>query len=253
MFVPGSKVTAGDWGRAEYTQLTAPDYTVLFSYMTDSFTWVVLEEFPDLKFNDNAFDGQKGAPFYAVKTTQGGFLITDIKYMPRLVPDSEVLGFKEMPNYDDMWKYFAGCAVCGIRIDFSLPEQGILKSGDMVALPVCPICRLSSPGLNIHILKRRTQDEVGIDWWVELDLYGEETGNPNLCDEIQQEIDAYCDACEGTVERPDCSPGDCPYYLVEDYLALKHMDIYRAIKQKAEARMRQQYVDSPEAMRKMAD
>lgn len=239
MFVPGSKVAAGDWGRREYPQLTAQEYTVLFSYMTDSFTWVVLEEFPDRKFNDNAFSGQKGAPFYAVKTTQGGFLITDIKYMPQLVPDTDVLEYKEMPSYDDMWKYFAGCAVCGKRIDFSLPEQGILKTGDMVALPVCPVCRLSSPGLNLTVLKVPEHHDIGVDWWSELRLYGEDKGRPNLSDVIQQEMEDRCEACEGMVERPDCSPGECPYYLVEDYLALQHMDIYREIKLKAEAKLQQ--------------
>ncbi len=239
MFVPGSKVTAGDWGRREYPQLTAQEYTVLFSYMTDSYTWVVLEEFPDRKFNDNAFSGQKGASYYAVKTVEGGFLITDTRYVPQLVPDAEVLDYKEMPSYDDMWKYFAGCALCGSRIDFSLPEQAILKTGDMVALPVCPSCRLGSPGLNMTIIRVPEHHEVGIDWWAELGSYGENIGSPNLSDEIQQEMEDHCEACEGTVERPDCSPGECPYYLVEDYLALKHANIYQEIKQKVETRLLQ--------------
>jgi hypothetical protein len=58
MFKSGTKVKRSNWVSNEYPQLVLDEYTVRFTFMTDSFTWVVVEELPEKVFNAEAFDGK---------------------------------------------------------------------------------------------------------------------------------------------------------------------------------------------------
>lgn len=79
MFKSGANVTVKDFWRKDYPQLVADEYTVTFSWMTSSYTWVTLDELPDLVFSDIAFwDSEGDTPGFAVKTTRGGLVINDM-------------------------------------------------------------------------------------------------------------------------------------------------------------------------------
>lgn len=247
MYKKGMKVSPDrNWPGMNYKQLTAEEYTVKYSYMTDSWTWIVLEEFPDQKFNARAFGiTKRDQPCFAVRTTLGGFLVSDLEALQELKLMDQVLGFKELPNIDACHTYFSGCAICDRTLEVE-EKPGVLHSADMVMLPVCPDCCRQYPNIKVNIPRCLTYHDVDIDWWGELEAYGEMIGYPGLLEEIEKEIHEKCDNCKKANCHEDCSPGCCPYYLVQDYMALYRKDIFESLKPRAEERLRKAYPDPNE-------
>lgn len=247
MFKSGAKVTVKDFWRKDYPQLVADEYTITFSWMTSSYTWATLEELPDLVFNGTAFWGHKGEiSRFAVKTTRGGLVISDMEYLDLIVPQQHVLDFQELEPEDDAMLYFSGCAVCGKGIETSQDATGILVSGDMVMLPVCSRCCQSNLGFEVRALKPLTYHDVTIDWEAELELYAASIGQPSLPAEFDEEREKQCGTCEDADESPMCLTGECPYYCPEDYLASFHPEMYEVIKERALEKLREKYPDPAE-------
>jgi len=247
MFKSGTKVTVKDFWRKDYPQLVADEYTVTFSWMTSSYTWVTLDELPDLVFNGTAFWGHKGEiSRFAVKTTRGGLVISDMEYLYLIVPQQHVLDFQELEPEDDAMPYFSGCAVCGKDIETRQDATGILVSGDMVMLPVCSRCCQSNLGFEVRALKPLTYHDVTIDWEEELELYAASIGQPGLPTQFDEERENQCGTCEDADESPRCAAGECPYYRTEDYLASFHPEMYEVIKERALEKLREKYPDPAE-------
>lgn len=240
MFPSGAKIKPNNQlGAREYPQLTG-EYTVKFTFMTDSFTWVVLEEFPEKIFNAFAFDyeGTRTTGF-AIKSSSGGYLITDLEHLNCMERMGKVFGYKEVQSLEEALEYFSSCAVCGKKIDFK-QKYGLLKRGDLVILPICPDCCHHNPDLKPVFPGPPNYDNYLIDW-DDLDDYGETINRPGLADEIQEEINAVCDHCEKGYDHPDCLPGECPYSLLEDYLAMKYPELYAEVRKWYEDKLRQEF------------
>lgn len=247
MFKKGVKVSPDrTWKGENYPQLTAEEYTVKYSYMTNTYTWVVLRELPDQVFNvmafgNNIYDG----PCFAVKTTRGGFLLSDLEILQEMNLLDTILGFKELQNITESLEYFSTCAICE-RIIKADEKPGVLSTADLAMLRVCPACCQRTPQLKVNFPNQPTYNDLCIDWWEELGAYGEMIGQLNLREEIQKAIDEKCDQCEKADSHEDCSPGICPYYLIEDYLALYRKDIFNKLKTWAEEKLRHAYPDPNE-------
>ena len=244
MFPSGAKVSPNNrLGAREYPQLTKKEYTVKFTFMTDSFTWVVLEEFPEKSFNAAAFDYEGIVNMgYAVKSSGGGYLITDLEHLNCLAVFGKVFGFKKIETKAEALEYFCTCALCDKEINPNREKYGLLKRGGLVAVPVCSKCCQGNPEIKPFFPEPLTYHDFSIDW-DELEEYGEAINRPGLADEIQKEINAKCDCCEKAYSHPDCFPGECPYHLVEDYLALKHPELYDEVRKWLEAKWRLEYPD----------
>lgn len=247
MFRPGMKVSPDtSWKGGNYPELIKAEYTVKYSFITSSFTWVVLEEFPEYAFNTEAFyDRSDEGPYFAVKTENGGLIISDLEALRHMGLLDSVLDYKELNTLNQVRDYFAGCAVCGDSI-VKGENPGLLQAGELVILPVCSRCCQQNPQIKAVIPKPRTYHDIEIDWWDELRKYGETIQDASLADSIQKEIDATCDHCEKADNHPDCEPGACPHYLLQDYLALNHKHLYETIKQLAEERLREAFPDPNE-------
>jgi hypothetical protein len=246
MFKSGTKIKRSNWVSNEYPQLVLDENTVRFTFMTDSFTWVVVEELPEKAFNAEAFDGKREEGFFAVKTTKGGFLISDIEYLHSLVTKDKVLGFLELSNMEEAFDYFAGCAVCGQPIEAEEKAGFVGSAGDLVVLPVCLRCCQSNPRIDAVIPKQLTYHDISVDWYEELEAFGKAGNRPTLKDDIIKEIETKCDACEKADCHPDCSPGVCPFYQIEDYLAVYHTAMFNEMKESVMQRLRRDYPDPDE-------
>jgi hypothetical protein len=182
---------------------------------------------------------------YAVKSSGGGYLISDLEHLDCVTVYGTVFGFKKVETNLEALGYFSTCAVCDKKIDPNGEKYGLLKRGGLVAVPVCSGCCQSNPHIKPFFLKPLTYHDFSIDW-DELEEYGETINRPGLADEIQEEVNAKCDSCEKAFSHPDCFPGECPYYLVEDYLAMKHPELYAEVRKWFEAKMRLGYPDPDE-------
>ncbi len=146
MYRSGMKVRLNN-NRAndEYPQLVAEEYLVKFSYMTSTYTWVVLHDFPDQIFNAAAFIKGEQDPFFAVKTIGGGLLISDIEYLDYLASPDQVLDYKELQNMDEMRSILR---VVRVVEDLSIRK----KKMDMLASTTWSFCR-SAPNAAYNILR----------------------------------------------------------------------------------------------------
>lgn len=63
---------------------------------------------------------------------------------------------------------------------------------------------------------------------------------------VLSEIETNCDACEKADSHPDCSPGVCSFYLIEDYLAEYHPELFNEMKEAVMQRLRREYPDPNE-------
>lgn len=241
MYKSGMKVTVNrGWTAMDYPELTQDEYTVAFSYMTDSFTWIILREFPGKQFNSLAFHGEGEEFLYGVRTTYGGILISDIEYLDQLLPLESVLGYEQFSTVNEVLRYFSGCAVCGKECRQE-PGTGCIPGRcDMLILPVCSDCCHQSPGIKVVFPNQLTWHDVEIDWWDELKAYGEMIGQPDLCDLISQEMESKCEICK----KCDCC--SCPNDFPDDYLEANYHDLYEKIKPWAEERLRLKYPDPQE-------
>jgi hypothetical protein len=105
---------------------------------------------PDKVFNCGAFDytgtNKKGVRTlgFAVKTSQGGYLITDLKYLERLERLGKVFNCKKIQSKREALDYFCDCVICDREINAE-EKYGILKRGDLCTLLVCPECSARTP------------------------------------------------------------------------------------------------------------
>ncbi len=154
MFTTGTKVSLNErLGKSNYPELTAKEYTVEFCFMFDSMTYVVFQELPDMVFNRYAFDYTDTSKKcirtlgFAVKTSQGGYLITDLKHLDRLEGLGKVFGVKEIQSMGEVFDYFNHCATCDREVTEE-ERYGILKRGDLCTLVICPECCTTTPDIN---------------------------------------------------------------------------------------------------------